>query len=154
MNKPRYMEDLFKIIFLWLGIGFVVMGELVFFGIMRPTADSVVQEPVELGTIFLWLGIAFGAVSGILKGIAFFRNKLHDKLLTEGTRLDGVVESVHLQKYTQYGKRAPYRIAYSYTYLGKDYHHKSCLLWEKPNCRVGDSITVYANNCGKSTIQL
>lgn len=154
MNKPRYMEDLFKIIFLWLGIGFVVMGVLVFFGIIRPRADSVVQKPAELGAIFLALGIAFGAVSAVLKGIAFFRNRLHDKLLTEGTRIDGVVEGVYLQKYTQYGKRSPYRIAYSYTCLGKIYHHKSCLLWEKPDCKGNDSITVYASDYGKSTIQL
>lgn len=154
MNKPRYMEDLFKIIFLWLGIGFVVMGMLVFFGIMRPTADSAMQEPVELGAVFLTFGIAFIAVSAVLKGIVFLKNKLHDKLLMEGTRLDGVVESVYLQKHTQYGKESPYRIVYSYTYLGKDYHRKSCLLWEKPDCRVGGSITVYANNHGRSIIQL
>ena len=46
----------------------------------------------------------------------------------------------------------PYRIIYSFTYHDKVYYHKSRLVWEKPDLKKGDLITVYVNNLGKSTV--
>lgn len=46
----------------------------------------------------------------------------------------------------------PYRILYSFTYHDKVYYHKSRLIWEKPDLKKGDLITVYVNNLGKSTV--
>lgn len=90
MSKPRYMEGLLKIVFLWLGIAFIIMG---------------------------------------------------------------IVEKVYWQKYTQYGGESPYRILYTYTWQGKTYHRKSYLLWDRPDFTVHDSIVVYVNNLGQSTVQ-
>lgn len=154
MNKPRYMEELMKIIFLWLGIAFVFMGILSFLGILKPNASSMVQEPAMLGIIFSLLGIVFIIVQTIFKILAANKNKLYSELLSSGTRINGIVEKVYLQKYMQYGDKHPYRILYTYTYQGEVHHHKSYFLWDKPNFAPGDSIEVYINDLGKSTVML
>ncbi len=154
MSKPKYMEELLKIIFLCLGIAFIAMGLLSFIGVLKPSANSMIQEPTILGIVFLFLGITFFIVQTILKVIASLKNKSHNELLISGTKINGTVENVYLQKYTQYGNKSPYRIFYTYTYQGKVYHHKSYLLWDKPNFTENDSIVVYANDFGKSTVQV
>lgn len=154
MNRPRNMEKFYTLIFLYLSGAFVVMGLLCFAGILRPTAHSTVKEPAMMGVIFTSLGIAFCAVQAVLRAVAAAKDKLCSELLANGTKVDGVVEKVHLQRHTQYGKKSPYRIFYTYTYQGVIYRHKSSLLWEKPDCKKGDPIMVYINNSGKSTIQL
>ena len=45
-----------------------------------------------------------------------------------------------------------WRFLYSFTYHDKVYYHKSRLVWEKPDLKKGDLITVYVNNLGKSTV--
>lgn len=153
MNKPRYMEELLKIIFLWLGIAFF-MGLLCFVGIIKPKTSSMVQDPAILGIVFSLLGIVFFIVQSILKMITCKKNKLHNELIKSGIKINGTVEKVYLQKYTQYGNKSPYRILYTFTCQGKVYHHKSHLLWDKPDLMKHDLIVVYTNNLGKSTIQL
>ena len=39
-----------------------------------------------------------------------------------------------------------------FTYHDKVYYQKSRLVWEKPDLKKGDLITVYVNNLGKSTV--
>ena len=107
MNKPRYMEELMKIIFLWLGIAFVFMGILCFLGILKPNASSMVQEPTMLGIIFSLLGIVFIVVQTIFKILAANKNKLYSELLSRGTRINGIVEKVFLQKSMKYGNKNP-----------------------------------------------
>lgn len=154
VRKPRYMEELLKIIFLWLGIAFIVTGVLSFTGVLKPTASSMIREPVVLGIVFLLLGMTFFIVQTALKAITSLKDRSHSELLISGTKISGTVEKVYLQKYTQYGKCSPYRIRYNYTYQGKTHHHKSHLLWDKPDLTENDSIVVYANDLGRSTIQL
>ena len=154
MNKPRYIEGMLKMIFLWLGIAFIFFGFLSFYGILKPSAKSMVQEPTMLGIIFGLLGIVFIIVTIVLKTIVAAKNKLHSELLSNGIEINGTVEKVYLQKNMQYGHRHPYRILYTYTYQGREYHHKSCFLWDKPNFVEGDSIKVYTNAFGKSTVTL
>jgi len=154
MKKPKYMEELLKIIFLWLGVAFICMGVLSFIGVVKPKASSVIQVPTLLGFIFSVIGLFFVVASAVLGVIITKRNKVHSELLASGARINGEVEKVYLQKYTQYGKKSPYRILYVYTYQDKEYHHKSCFIWKKPNLVTGDSIMVYADEFGKSTILL
>ena len=154
MKKPKYTEELLKIIFGWLGVAFIFAGLLCFIGLLKPKASSMIQAPTILGVVFSLLGIVFLAVQIVLKAITSKKNKLHNELLISGARIHGTVEKVYLQRYTQYGRKSPYRILYTYTYQGKVYHHKSCLLWDKPDFSEGDSIVVYVNNFGKSTIRL
>lgn len=54
MNKPKYMEELLKIIFLGLGIAFIIMGLLSLIGVLKPTASSMIQEPTILGIVYKW----------------------------------------------------------------------------------------------------
>ncbi len=154
MGKPRYMEELLSIVFLWLGIAFIVMGLLCYIGVMKPKSSSMIQEPITLGIVFSSLGIVYIIVQMILKTISSWRNKLHNELLISGTKVNGIVEKVYWQRYTQYGSESPYRIFYTYTWQGKVYHHKSYLLWDKPDYAVNDTIVVYADDSGRSTIQI
>lgn len=154
MRRPKYNEELLKTIFLWLGVGFIVMGLLSFIGILEPTAYSWVQEPNIMGMIFLIWGVAFFIVQTILGVIASSKDKLHNELLVSGTQISGTVEKVYLQIFTQYAGKYPYRIIYTYTCQGKTYHQKSALIWDKPDCMENDTIIVYVNDSGKSTIQI
>lgn len=153
MSKPRYMEGLLKIVFLQLGLAFIVLGLLSYIGVLKPRSDSMIQDPKMLGIVFSSVGIVFLIVQTILKVMVSLKDKLHNELLISGTKMNGIVEKVHWQKYPRYGGEYPYRIFYTYTWQGKVYHHKSYLLWEKPGFKVHDPIVVYADNSGKSTIQ-
>ena len=107
-----------------------------------------------LRVIFFWIGIFF-LVSGVLSFLGIYTaklDKLHLQLIENGTKVKGLVEKVYLQKYTRYRRQIPYRILYSFTYHDKVYYHKSRLVWEKPDLKKGDLITVYVNNLGKSTV--
>ena len=154
MKNPRYMEELLKIIFAWLGFMFVCSGILCVLGIMKPTAHSMIQDSTLLGGVFSALGMTFILVHFILRGIAYKKNKLYSDLMSNGIKLQGEVEKVYLQRYIQYRKRYPYRIAYHYRYQDKEYHHKSGLLWEKPELSAGDQVVVYVNDSGKSVMHL
>ena len=59
MKKPRYMEELLKIIFAWLGFMFVCSGILCVLGVMKPSAHSMIQDPTILGVVFSALGAVF-----------------------------------------------------------------------------------------------
>ncbi len=154
MGKPRYMEELLKKIFLWIGAAFIMMGLLCFIGVLRPTSGSTVQEPTVNGIVFLSFGIVLFIAQCILKVNVSRKNQLHSELLISGAKVNGTVEKVCLQNYAQYGSQSPYIIFYTYTYQGKVYHHKSYLFWDKPDMMEHDPIVVYANDLGQSTIQL
>lgn len=154
MSKLKYNEDLYRIIFFWLGIAFIFMGCLSYIGILKPKENSMVQNRAVLGFVFGLVGIAFLIVQIVFQVVATNKKKLHSKLIASGNKVNGVVEKVYLQKYTQYGRKCPYRCMYTYSYQGKVYRKKSYLLWEKPNLLEGDSLVVYVNDFGKSTVLL
>ncbi len=152
MNKPKYMEELLSIIFLSLGSIFLIMGMLSLIGLLKPSANSTVQDPAILGMIFVSLGIAFLVVTLVLTISVRAKKKLHAELTAGGIRINGIVERVYFQNYTHYGNTSPYRIFYTYTYQGKTFHGKSYLIWDKPDLMEGSPIEVYVNESGKSTI--
>lgn len=154
MKKPRYMEELLKIIFAWLGFMFICSGILCVLGVMKPSAHSMIQDPTILGGVFSALGMAFILVHFIFNVIANKKSKLYSELISKGMKIQGEVEKVYLQRYVKYGKKFPYRIVYKYRYQGKEYRHKSGLFWEKPDLEAGDRVVVYVNEWGKSAMQL
>ena len=154
MKKPRYMEELLKIIFAWLGFMFICSGILCVLGVMKPSAHSMIQDPTILGGVFSALGMAFILVHFIFNVIANKKSKLYSELISKGIKIQGEVEKVYLQRYVKYGKKFPYRIVYKYRYQGKEYRHKSGLFWEKPDLAAGDRVVVYVNDWGKSAMQL
>lgn len=152
MKKPRYMEELLKIIFAWLGFMFICSGILCVLGVMNPSAHSMIQDPTILGGVFSALGMAFILVHFIFNVIANKKSKLYSELISKGMKIQGEVEKVYLQRYVKYGKKFPYRIVYKYRYQGKEYRHKSALFWEKPDLAAGDRVVVYVNEWGKSAM--
>lgn len=152
MKKPRYMEELLKIIFAWLGFMFICSGILCVLGVMKPSAHSMIQDPTILGGVFSALGMAFILVHFIFNVIANKKSKLYSELISKGMKIQGEVEKVYLQRYVKYGRKFPYRIVYKYRYQGKEYRHKSALFWEKPDLAAGDRVVVYVNEWGKSAM--
>lgn len=57
MKRPKYMEELLKIICLLLGAAFVCTGILCLIGVEQPKATSLIQDPVLLGISFLIIGL-------------------------------------------------------------------------------------------------
>lgn len=153
MSEPRYTQDIFKKMFLWMGIGWIVMGLLGFVGVLKPTADSMVQDSKVMGMIFTALGIGFFIAQSVMRIIVSRKKKLHDELIANGTKVNGTVEKVYRQNLVWYGGKYPYIIFYTYTYEGKVYHGESYLFWDIPDVMEHDPIVVYADHSGKSTIQ-
>lgn len=154
MKKTKYTSQLYAVIFLCLGIAFLVIGCLCFLGIVKPSAHSTVQSPTIMGSIFSMIGVIFCAAQTIFRGISYKQDKLHHALLAKGTKHIGTIEKVQLQKGTRFGRNSPYRICYTYSNQGRIYRHKSCLLWNRPHFNIGDSVEVYANDLGESTLKL
>ena len=143
MKKLNYTEDLLRVIFFWIGTFFIVSGVLSFLGILKPAVNSGIQDSDMLGAVFSIIGVLLCIISAVLGIYTTKLDKLHLELIENGTRVKGTVEKVCLQKYTRYRRQTPY---------SKVYYHKSRLVWEKPEFKKGDLITVYVNNFGKSTV--
>lgn len=110
------------------------------------------SESRYVGNCVFYNGVLLCIISAALGIYTAKLDKLHLQLIENGTKVKGLVEKVYLQKYTRYRRQIPYRILYSFTYHDKVYYHKSRLVWEKPDLKKGDLITVYVNNLGKSTV--
>ena len=154
MNRIKYAEQLYALISMCLGCAFIVFGLLSFIGILQPTSASIVQSQRHIGIVFSVLGVAFLIAQAIFTVLASAKRKSYCELISNGIKVNGIVEKVYMQKFLQYGKKSPYRVLYSYTYGGKIYHHKSHLLWDKPYMKETDSNAVYINDSEKSAIQL
>ena len=154
MDKPSYREELFKRIFLWISTGSIALGLLAFVGVLRPTTYSEVQEPNLPGAGLLAFGIVLLTVQTVLGIIASRKKKLHNELLANGNRINGTVEKVCVEMGVRYAGKTPYIVIYTFHHQGKVYHRESCFLWDKPDVMADDSIVVYINDSGKSTIQL
>lgn len=160
MSEPRYVEDIFKRMFLWMSIGWIaiglIMGFLGLMGVLKPTAHSMNQDSTEITNfiLFIVLGIIFFIAHSVQRSTASRKKKLHDELLANGSRVNGTVEKVCQQNQVRYGGKYPYIIFYTYTCEGKVYHGESHLLWEIPDVTEHDPIEVYTDRSGKSTIQL
>jgi len=153
MNRPKYIEKIYALVFLCLGIAFLMTGLLSFMGFVKPTAHSSVQDPFIMGMVFAMMGLAFMVLQVVFHKMSKLRETSHLTLCSKGAKLMGTVEKIYVQKYTKYGKQSPYRIYYTYSYQGRVFHHKSYLLWDKPTLSMGDTLIVYADDFGRSTIQ-
>lgn len=154
MKPPRYREDLFKTIFRWIGIGFLAFGSLGLIGILKPAGYAGTQDANGMVIGFFAFGAVFLIWQSVLAAIAARKKKLHNELLANGTKVNGTVEKVCVEMGVRYAGKTPYIILYTYTHQGKDCHGESYFLWERPDVAEHDSIAVYANDSGKSTIQL
>ena len=124
MNRIKYAEQLYALISMCLGCAFIVFGLLSFIGILQPTSTSIVQSQRNIGIVFSVLGVAFLIAQAIFTALASAKKKSYYELISNGIKVNGIVEKVYMQKFLQYGKKSPYRVLYSYTYGGKIYHHK------------------------------
>lgn len=154
MKRIKFPEQLYALIFMCLGCAFLVFGLLSFIGVLQPASGSMVQGQGDMGTVFSVLGAAFFIAQAVFTVVASAKEKLYCELVSNGIKVNGIVERVYMQRLLQYGKKSPYRVRYSYTYGGKACHHKSHLLWDKPCVKETDPIAVYVNDSGKSAIQL
>lgn len=154
MNEPKFAEDILKIVYLWIGIAFIAIGLLCFIGALQPTSYSRIQESNGNGIDFLVLGTIFIILQFVQRAIVSRKKKLHNELLTKGTKVHGTVEKVCLKNSVRYAGKYPYVVFYTYDYQGQVYHGQSHLLWDIPDVKEQDSIVVYANDSGESTVQL
>jgi len=154
MKKPKYKSDLLAFIFLHLGLAFIIFGCLSFVNIIKPTSHSLVQDQILLGQIFCFLGITFCVIQTVFRIFSYKKAKLHSELISTGTKIDGAIEKISLQRWMQFGKKSPFIVYYTYSYKDKTYHKKSCLLWDKPNLSNGDKIDIFVNDIGQSTVEL
>ena len=119
MSEPRYVEDIFKHMFLWMSIGWIaiglIMGFLGLIGVLKPTAHSMNQDSTEITNfiLFIVLGIIFFIAHSVQRSTASRKKKLHDELLADGAKVNGTVEKVCRQNLVRYGGKYPYIIFYT-----------------------------------------
>ena len=154
MKKIQYTEQFFAIIFACLGSMFVLSGLFCFWGILKPTAGSLIQSQSGMGIFLSGIGSFWLVAAAILTILAQTKKRAYCALIASGRKVTGTVESVYSQWYLQCGKKHPYRVLYCYSLQGKRYCRKSQLLWEKPAVREGDSIEIYYSDSGTSAISL
>lgn len=154
MKKPKYKSDVYAFIFLCLGLAFIIFGCLSFANIIKPTAHSLVQDQILLGQIFCFLGIACCIIQVVFKIFSYKQAKLHNELISTGTKIVGTIEKISLQKGIRVERKSPFVVYYTYSYKDKVYHNKSYLLWDKPNLSNGDKIDIFVNEIGQSTLKL
>ncbi len=152
MKKPKYTVEMLAYVVLILGLVFIIIGGLCFFGIMKPSERSMVQDPIVMGRIFNYIGVGFGLIQSMLQIIAYKKNKRDTAIIASGNAVAGTVEEVYHQRSTKLGRTSPYRICYAYAYGGERKHAKSHLIWERPDCMAGDSIDVYVDEAGHSAL--
>ena len=154
MKTPRYKKDIFVIIFLFIGLAFIIFGLLSFANIIRPTAHSQVQDHNLMGLIFCIIGLIFFITQGILRYLSFREVSIHRELISKGTKVKGTIKRIVLQKSIKYGGKSPYVLFYTYTYEGKDIQSKSSLFWEKPRYHIGDQIEAFVDESGNSALDV
>ncbi len=154
MKKPKTLEEILKIVFLWLGIAFLCLAFLSYIGLLRPTSHSRIQDPMLMGYCFGAVSIAFLSAGIIFGSISAIKDRQQSELLANGFRITGTVESIYLQMSIRFNSQSPYRIRYTYTYKGRQYHHQSRFLWTRPNLEAGDAVVVYVDDRGNSAVLL
>ena len=157
MKQYKYMSDLYALAFLFLGVAFIVGGCLSFVNIIKPTGHSLVQDHIVAGVIFYFIGIVFYVIHAVCRLLSYKHKKLHNKLISTGTKMIGIIEEISIQKWIRFGKyrkKSPFIIYYTYLYENKNYQHKSYLFWDKPNLSKGDKIDIFVNDFGQSTFVL
>lgn len=104
MNRIKYAEQLYALISMCLGCAFIVFGLLSFIGILQPTSASIVQSQRNIGIVFSVLGVAFLIAQAIFTVLASAKKKSYYELISNGIKVNGIVEKVYMQKFLQYGK--------------------------------------------------
>lgn len=152
MKKPKFMSEIYAFIFSLLGFLFIVFAILSLMGIVKPTAQSLVQDPKVLGLSFFVIGIASGLTVVGCQIITLKNAKLYQSLFESGAKVTAKVERVSFKKGITFGRRSPFVVYYSYTHDGNMMKGKSCLLWEKPNVSSGNSIEIWIDLNGNSML--
>lgn len=152
MKKPKYVQTLWKLIFECLAFAFLLCGVLSFLGVMKPSTNSKIQDPILMGEIFAGIGISSAFLAILFHIYVQIKVKRNENVLSYGDKYVGTVEKVYLQKYTKYVGKSPYRICFSYYYKDKKYHKKSEYLWEKPNVLAGDKIEVLVDELNHAVL--
>lgn len=157
MKQPKYVIEIYAIVFFIMSIVFLSLGILGSFNLLKPTAHSLIQESATIGAVFLGIGIFFGAITMILK-IMVSRKKMREQEIMRGGRVIGAtVENVVKMKNILYGKKpskkSPYRVYYSYKHKEMEFYQKSNLFWEKPPYQIGDEITIWVDEDGNSILE-
>ena len=154
MKKPKYKSDVYAFVFLSLGLGSIILCCLSFLNIIKPTARSLVQDPILSGQISFFMGTTFFVIQAAFRIFSYKQAKLHSELISTGTKIVGTIERISLQKGITFGKKSPFIVYYTYSFKDKIYHNKSCLLWDKPNLSNGNKIDIFVNDIGQSTFKL
>lgn len=154
MKKPKYIEQVYGFRFLLIGVSSIVAGTLAAIGVMHPTKHSMIQDNNTIALGFYMIGSAFYLSNVVLTFISRKKENQHSELISNNKTVIGTVKEVNYKRKIKFGKTSPYVICFSYSLNGKNYHSKSYLLWEKPNLTTGDSIEVYVNDFGNSTIMV
>ncbi len=151
---PKFKNDVYALISIRIGTVFMILACISVLGILVPSINSIVQNPILFGQIFCVFAIAFSVSH------AFFKNKgkkqfeMYMYLTTYGSKISGTVEKIEVVTNVKYKGKSPFVINYKYSYSNVDYHDKSQYIWEETSYKVGDEIEVCLDYKGNSTVEV
>ena len=154
MKKPKYAIQMYGLIFLCIGVAFIISGTLVAMDTMHPSSHSMVQDKNTMTLIFCMVGLGFCVVSVVLIFISRKKENKNYDLISNGKAVMGTVEKVQYKRGITFGKTSPYVVCFSYKFNAKNYRSKSYLIWEKSNFTEGDDIEVFVNDFGNCTVKM
>ncbi|RRD95232.1 hypothetical protein EII17_04115 [Clostridiales bacterium COT073_COT-073] len=157
MKQPKYVIEIYVIVFFIMSIVFLSLGTLGYFNLLKPTAHSIIQESATIGAVFLGIGIFFGVITMILKIMVSRKKMREQEMMQRGRVIAATVENVVKMKNILYGKnpgkKSPYRVYYSYMHNEMEFYQKSNLFWEKPPYKIGDEIAIWVDEDGYSLLK-
>ncbi len=146
MKKPRYIESIYRYLFLIIGLVFFLLTILIYIGILTPSSKSAIQDQNQFFYAFLVITFILSILSNIFYQIIVKKDREKHLLIEQGVSSNVMVEDVYIDKRVRFIKQSPYRVKYSYVVAGNRLLKKSNLLWEKPSVNVGQTIEAFVLN--------
>ncbi len=153
MKKPKYIESIYRYLFLIIGLVFWGLAVLVFIGVLTPSSKSGIQNQSHFAYVFIAITFISSILSNVFYIIATKKERDKQLIIEEGVFIDAVVEDVYIIKSIHFIKQSPYRIKYSYMIDGNKVTKKSNLLWDNPNVEIGQLMKVLVLN-NKSLLKI
>lgn len=133
--RPKSIKGAFGVIFLFIGVAFLLMGAGLRLHILKPDhteGNPAFWFPIIGGSMFLIGFVLF------LWGYLWVRRQKN--LQREGILVEGKITCIRHLIYLKFNRKRPFRIYFTYEWEGFSYRGKSTLLWHKPKQQAGDGI--------------
>ncbi len=139
MMKPNSYMDYVGIMLMFLGVSLALFAVLNIYSMIARYPDA----PINFWHTFPYVTIVVFFAGVVLRIIASIRERMRERLLLEGVTVQGKITEIKMINHIHWRGVRPYRVQFSYDYLGESYEKYSALLWHRPQYIVSDRMPVH-----------